>query len=79
MKVYKGTGQTKKSWAIELTDDGRINAVDAVTGKVIACLIVFEQGVVRAIMRVNGAIEYDGYDPFEHGNKFDEEGRIVIN
>ncbi len=82
MKIYNKKKENNKSWSVILQENNGniiLSAVDSESGEWIAYLITFRaDGTV--VMEV-GAHEnfYDHeYDPFEHGNSFDEDGRIEI-
>ena len=84
MRLYKEKQQdVTKDWALRITkdDDGvRIDAVDEKTGNNVAFLISFyNDGVVSRHTSAKGAIEAEGYDPCQHNNTWDDEGRIVID
>lgn len=83
MKVFKGK-ETQKSWALKLFPsyfgDASLDAVDSETGMVIVNLIRFERdGRVTRLQGVKAALKCDGYDPYEHGNSFNESDQIKIN
>lgn len=83
MKIYEPKDKTPaKSWALALVRVGNgveLRAVDATTGACIAYLATFYgDGTVRNHGGVNGVLQGDGYDPAEHGNKFDGAGRLII-
>ena len=83
MEIYKENEETKKSWALKLerdyNNDVDLNAVDSTTGECITNLITFcPDGRVLPIVEAKNSLEYNGYDPHEHGNKFDSSGRLII-
>ncbi len=71
---------TKKSWAINLDPKERcLEAVDSETGRHIADLLVFlEKGLIRHCSYAKSCIKNEEYDPYEHGNTFDDDGRIEL-
>ena len=82
MKVFNEE-KAKKSWALRLEQIGNnvnLRAVDAKTGEAICTFISFrEAGVVSCFTGSLQALDESGYDPFEHGNKFETaSGKIVI-
>jgi len=80
MKMYTEKQNAGKSWAITLRDDdGDIDvcAVDAYTGRTISHIIGFlPAGEVVIYEDVTEELREEGYDPHEHGNMFDDRGRI---
>lgn len=83
MKMYRKS-ERNKSWAIAMIADNpetvTVEAVDSVTGIWLATLIVFHSnGVVERDTSVYACLDGEGYDPFEHGNRFDDDGRIIVD
>ena len=79
MKVFKEATQSSKSWSIRLAEDGRILAVDSFTGNRLATILIFsEDGSVLKCMSVFSSLKGEGYDPYEHDNKFEDNGCIII-
>ncbi len=72
---------TKKSWAITLNEKtNHLEAVDSRKGTFIAQLIHFDKtGSIKISRNAASALITMGYDPEEHGNTFDNEGRIIIH
>lgn len=84
MKVYKDNSDKIKHWVMRLEEEGdncvNVSAVDRNTGAHIAVLIsFFQKGTVEVCMDAKRELEVQGYDPREHGNEFDEEGRLCIS
>lgn len=85
MKIFEGNEAVKKSWSIKLINDEDFDepflvAVDSVTGKVIAYLINFsDNGEIVTVIDAHQDLYDNGYNPFEHGNKFDDSGRIRVS
>lgn len=81
MKIYEEK-EEKKSWSIKLeeeNDEVSIDAVDSETGKSICSLIFFSlNGKITLIEGVKTILKEDGYDPYEHKNVFDQNGKIHI-
>lgn len=82
MKIFNPGGQEKKSWALAF-DQGNAalfaSAVDSVTGDKIAKLIGFyDDGTVGAVEDAKDTLSKAGYDPHEHGNVFDNKGRLLV-
>lgn len=81
MKLY-GEENPSKSWALSFKrecSDVILVACDASTGRIICNIIFFKKnGKITIATSAKKAIENNGYDPYEHGNKFDKEGRIII-
>ena len=79
MKIYK---ENEKHWVMKLEQDDRFThllAVDARTGKSIACLLEFDRdGEVHPIKFAFVALQGQGYDPYEHNNKYDLAGALII-
>jgi len=71
-----------KSWGLKLQDycgDKSLIAVDMETEIFIATLVYFrEEGDIDRALNAFGKLEDAGYDPHEHDNDFDDEGRWVI-
>lgn len=83
MKIYKEEQEEKKSWSLRLCrdDDGNVylNAVDSKNGSLAAHILYFaDNGGVINCDAARETISENGYNPREHGNIWDEEGRIVI-
>lgn len=56
-----------------------VRAVDGVSGYTITGLILFKSnGRVIRCSRAKKALEEHGYDPYEHNNKWDNDGRIIV-
>jgi hypothetical protein len=71
-----------KSWSVKLEkgNENHLIAVDDITGQRIAYLITFKRnGVLLAQECAIKAFIAGGYDPYEHGNTFDEQGRIIVD
>jgi hypothetical protein len=82
MRMYdnKNVG---RSWVIALGYDSEhsvmLDAVDSVTGEWIATLLIFHSdGTVERDVGAYQTIKGDGYDPHEHGNKFDDDGCLIV-
>ena len=85
MRIYEEEENQGKSWSLKLERsdyDGRramLLAVDSETGEKICNLLVFSNtGNVERDVIVDKLLRQKGYDPHEHGNKFDGHGRIII-
>lgn len=82
MKIFNKKQKNKKSWCIDLiveNNDAHIIAVDSVTGEEVAALISFyENGEVNILFDVKNILEDNYYDAYEHNNKFDKHGSIII-
>lgn len=82
MKIYSEKEKVKKSWSLQfeqMENDVYVNAVDSITGEIIAHLMSFyEGGKISFTRSAKGNLERHGYDPHEHGNNFDGDGRLVI-
>lgn len=85
MKIFDSKNNTNKSWALKLSTypveekTVVISAVDSNTGNHITYLIMFElEGTIVIPAFAEDALQEKGYDPHEHGNKFDSAGRIII-
>lgn len=84
MKIYREEKEVKKSWCLELSEDGdgdvSLCAVDSKTGKDTVNLIIFlSDGRIVADPQSFEHFGEMGYDPHEHNNSFDEFGAIVIS
>ena len=89
MKIYREEKmQVKKSWCLKLCEKSLrngirgvfLNAVDSETGQSISQLIDFQSdGKIETLRRSFDILGKMGYDPYEHNNSFDEDGRIVID
>lgn len=79
MKIYQEEKEEKKSWAIRLNNSSLL-AVDSITGEKICSIIVFgtHYGEIWNQNDVKHRLQKEGYDPFEHGNKFTDRGSIII-
>ncbi len=79
MKFFKDS-VNEKSWAINLYEkEPCLEAVDARTGESIAVLLGFgEDGRIVQCKCAQFLLERRGYNPYEHGNTFDEDGCIEI-
>ena len=82
MKVYKKQDVVKKNWSLRLSEYGehvRLLAVDSKTGERLATLISFgTDGLAETFVHARRALLEQGYDPYEHGNNYDEYGRLII-
>ena len=84
MKIYEEKQEEKKSWSIRLganlVDAPVLFAVDSNTGEEIAGLFVFwkDGGVVKP-MGVFETLKSSGYDPYEHNNRFNDDGSLEID
>ncbi len=83
MRMYKkNNAPASKHWSIDLQESasGAVNlvTVDATTGELIGFLMTFKNGQAVRFEDADIALESEDYDPKEHGNKFDDEGRLVI-
>ena len=75
--------KAKKSWVLRLIQsEYQVNlyAVDSQTGDPICPLVIFyTDGSILTMIKSRDTLEKKGYNPFEHGNKFEtESGKIVI-
>lgn len=81
MKIFE-EGKKLKSWVLKMSEDSdevELFAVDATTGSHIAYLVSFyREGRVKRVCGAFDQIQQEGYDPHEHGNTWDEDGRIII-
>ena len=81
MKVFKENQEVKKSWALKLIEDsGTVSliAVDSIIGHELACFTVFHNnGDVIHAEDIQHALSSQGYDPFEHGNEFNDDGSLI--
>lgn len=68
-------GKKKKSWYMN-QDGDYIMALDKETEKRICSL--FSVITLSSTPKAKFLLEEGGYDPYEHGHQFDEEGRIII-
>lgn len=74
MEIYKEK-KIEKSWSIKLAvidKISRLTAVDTTTGEYICDLIVLGH-VIGICPNVSTILEKKGYNPFEHGNEYDED------
>ena len=82
MKVFNEE-KAKKSWALRLEqqeNDVNLSGVDSKTGEFICLFIVFRE-TGSAVFQPGAlhALEQAGYNPFEHGNKFETgSGKIIV-
>jgi len=77
MKLFKQK-DTDKSWGLKLQDQDLI-AVDMESEIFIAALLYFRKnGDIDRALNAFGKLKDAGYDPHEHDNDFDYEGRWVI-
>ena len=83
MKIYREEKKVKKSWCLKLRESDLevyIDAVDSETGEGIAGLITFlSDGRIKSMCRSYDLLRGLDYDPSEHNNVFDEDGRIIID
>ena len=81
MKFY-GEENLPKSWALSFKRDYSkvaLIACDASTGSFICNMIFFHDGgKITIATSAKATIAFYGYDPFEHGNSYDEQGRLII-
>ena len=82
MKVFNEE-KAKKSWALRLEQigsDAHLRGVDSKTGKSICTFVgFFEKGNIVWQNGALHALKDAGYDPFEHGNKFETgSGKIIV-
>lgn len=81
MRMFSGKVGSK-SWSVNVCskcDEAIIiEAVDTYTGERVAELIRLGDGKVIAYRCAKNALEARGYDPYEHGNSYDESGGIVL-
>jgi hypothetical protein len=82
MRVFKKK-PISKSWELVLRQSlpnvAVLGAVDSHTALRVCDLIVFEEdGKVLTSTNAKQKLEMEGYDPFEHGNQFDDQGRLLI-
>lgn len=83
MKMFSREHQENKHWCIMLeksiTASVNLCAVNESTGEHITVLIVFDsRGEIGSCRHAEQDLKAGGYDPYEHYNQFDDEGRIVI-
>lgn len=82
MKFFK-KAPPEKSWGLILQsylEEKRLVAVDMSSGSFIGALLFFrETGEIERAVNAFETLEKYGYDPHEHDNKFDEEGRWIID
>lgn len=83
MEIFDKSSKGKKSWSLRLdkitTKSCALSAVDSNTGEHIAFLIDFySDGSVVTSYNAMLALQASGYDPYEHGNRFDTGGKIII-
>ena len=81
MKIYTyKPKKVKKSWPLFLDNKkGALTAVDSKTGEWVTTFVVFqENGDIFRVIDSLSAISHSGYDPYEYGNKFDNDGKIII-
>jgi len=82
MKIFEETGvEVKKSWSLKLTDAVwtiKLAAVDSITGVHISTLLWFkENGDIQHVTGCRNKMIVNGYDPYEHNNKFNYNGAII--
>ncbi len=83
MKIFRPLNN-EKSWSIKLIDWSnpdqsrfRLLAVDSTTGKQIAVILQTQEGKCIMCCKVREMLKNHDYDPNEHGNKWDTEGRLI--
>lgn len=81
MKVFNE--KSTKSWVIGIEGDDHgyasVAALDGNTGEVIGYLITFQpDGGVETDSGAFDVLKAEGYDPFQYGNDFDGEGRLIV-
>jgi len=84
MRMFEGKHKENKHWCIVLEKSVHTNvdlcAVDEHTGDHITILIVFScNGEIKSCRAALHDLKRMGYNPYEHNNEFDDEGRIVIS
>lgn len=85
MKAYRGEKKRdNKRWCIELIDhmNGVVElaALDSDTGNTITTLIIFpKSGNPVLVEERKRILEIEGYDPNEHGNIWDNKGRLKFD
>ena len=81
MKMYTEK-EPSKSWALRMQQVEKfvcLQAVDATTGEILADILSFKaNGTVHRYPDVSTALQNWGYDPYEHGNSFDENGYLTM-
>ncbi len=74
--------QPEKSWRIRLvqtvTDRVILAAVDAFSGNTVSHLIGFDTGEVIVFTGAKESLDHEGYNPYEHNNKWDVDGKLMI-
>lgn len=86
MKIYKEKKkEIKKSWSITLKPSQichqcpAIKIIDTDTGEQIDDLIRFtDWGSITRVQGIKDILEKRGYDPHEHNNTWDDDGKIII-
>ena len=83
MKIYEQESK-EKSWSIQLkTSTEKVSnlfAVDSKTGEHIAVLLRFQNnGAIESLGNAESLIKEKGYNPDEHSNQWDKEGRLEID
>lgn len=82
MKMYRAENTEHRSWALKLNQDNysvSLEAVDTNTGSPAATMLVFKNnGEIIPIKNVFHFLKKKSYNPYEHGNKWNEDGSIVI-
>jgi hypothetical protein len=72
-----------KSWSITLVeevDEIKLKAVDSETGKHLVYILTFYPlGKVTKSENIFKRLKELEYNPYEHNNRFDERGRLIIN
>lgn len=81
LKLY--SKPKNKSWSIKMEErengDIMVVAVDSTTGENIATIIIFDiSGDIMSCIHARRILDGFGYGPYEHGNKYNDDGSIVI-
>jgi len=83
MKIWESKKLTAKSWVIRLEQSGNesiLVAIDAISGRIIANFIRWDSnGDIERMSCAENILITNGYDPYEHNNKYDDEGRWIID
>lgn len=83
MKIYEEKENVTKKWVIRLFKDNEkilLCATDNSTEEFIVDLMCFYiDGKIHSSILSENTLKKKGYDPYEHNNKFDENGALVIN
>jgi hypothetical protein len=82
MKIFK-EAKPQKSWSIELRNiegvkEVNITIVDSNTGEWIGELLRFLPKGILLCKPCNDILREKGYDPNEHGDIWDVEGKIIV-